>query len=133
MNLRYSAVARRAAHRCEYCHAPGAVFNFHFEIEHIQPRAEGGTDDEDNLALACRSCNLYKSKYVTGFDEVTGKEHRLFHPRLDVWREHFEADAESGRIEGRTAIGRATVNRLQMNRDEQRNARLLWARLGLIP
>lgn len=34
MNPRYPAVAQRAAHRCEYCLAPEAVFNFrhHWQI-----------------------------------------------------------------------------------------------------
>ena len=35
MNPRYSAVAERAGHRCEYCGAPEVVFNFPFEVEHI--------------------------------------------------------------------------------------------------
>lgn len=46
MNPRYLEVARRAAHRCEYCHAPEAVFNLQFEVEHIQPQAEAGTHAE---------------------------------------------------------------------------------------
>lgn len=133
MNPRYPAVARRAAHRCEYCHAPEAVFNLPFEVEHIRPRAEGGADDEVNLALACRSCNLYKADYTTDFDEETGEVVKLFHPRLEVWPEHFEADIGSGMILGRTAIGRVTVKRLRMNREVQRNARLQWAKLGLFP
>lgn len=33
MNLHYTLVGRRAGHRCEYCHAPEAVFNFPFEVE----------------------------------------------------------------------------------------------------
>ena len=133
MNPRYPAVARRAAHRCEYCHAPEVVFNFPFEVEHVRPQAEAGTDEEDNLALACRSCNIYKSDHLTGFDEVTQSEIRLFHPRRDVWEDHFEALAETGVIQGRTEVGRATVTRLRMNREVQQNARLQWARLGVFP
>jgi hypothetical protein len=34
MNSFYTLVADRAAHRCEYCHAPELVFNFPFEVEH---------------------------------------------------------------------------------------------------
>jgi hypothetical protein len=129
MNPRYPVVARRAAHRCEYCHAPEVIFNFHFEIEHIQPQAEAGTNEEDNLALACRSCNLYKSDYLTGFDEVTQNTVRLFHPRRDAWGDHFEVVAERGMIQGRTDIGRATIMRLRMNREVQLTARLYWIRL----
>ena len=40
MNPQYAEVARRAGHRCEYCHAPEVIFNFPFEVEHILPRQE---------------------------------------------------------------------------------------------
>lgn len=33
MNPHYHAVGTRAEHRCEYCHAPEAIFNFPFEVE----------------------------------------------------------------------------------------------------
>lgn len=52
MNPLYPAVALRAEYRCEYCHAPVVVFNFEFEVEHIHPVALGGTDSDENLALA---------------------------------------------------------------------------------
>jgi len=133
MNPRYPVVARRAAHRCEYCHAPEAVFNLPFEVEHIQPQAEGGTNEESNLALACRSCNLYKPEHLSGFDEMTQSEPSLFHPRRDTWNEHFEVVTTTGVIQGRTEIGRATIMRLRMNRELQVNARLQWVLLGLFP
>ena len=89
MNPHYPLVALRARHACEYCHAPEIVFNLPFEVEHILPRAHGGESTEENLALSCRSCNLYKSDYVSAMDEETRQEVKLFHPRLDVWQEHF--------------------------------------------
>jgi hypothetical protein len=64
MNPYYSAIAERANHRCEYCHAPELVFNFPFEVEHITPLSQQGTNDESNLALACRSCNLRKGTRI---------------------------------------------------------------------
>jgi HNH endonuclease len=133
MNPRYPHVARRAAHRCEYCHAPEVVFNFPFEVDHIQPQAEAGTSEEDNLALACRSCNIYKSAYLTGFDEMTESTVRLFHPRRDVWEDHFEVLSDRGMFQGRTDIGRATIMRLRMNRGVQWGARIFWMRLGVFP
>src|SRR6201986_2803105 len=126
MNPHYSYVARRAGHRCEYCRAPEAIFNIRFEVEHIRPQAEAGTNEEQNLALACRSCNLYKSAHLTGFDEMPGGELRLFHPRRDNWVEHFEAVVGEGSIRGLTDVGRATVARLRMNGESQVNARLRW-------
>jgi 5-methylcytosine-specific restriction endonuclease McrA len=81
MNRFYPAVSQRAGQRCEYCHAPEAIFNFPFEVEHITPISRQGADDESNLALACRACNLYKADHVTGTDEVTQAVVPLFHPR----------------------------------------------------
>jgi HNH endonuclease len=133
MNPRYPAVARRAGHRCEYCRAPEAIFNFPFEVEHIVPRSESGGDDESNLALTCRSCNLHKSSFQTGWDEGDRTEVPLFNPRADRWSDHFELDIERGEIRGRTATGRATVARLRMNDPPQVTARLLWIQLRLLP
>jgi hypothetical protein len=133
VNPFYPAVARRAGHRCEYCRAPEAVFNFPFEVEHVVPVSHGGTDDADNLALACRSCNLWKANHLTGHDEETGADFPLFHPRRDRWAEHFHADPDTGSITGLTPTGRATVARLDMNHPNQFAARMVWVRLRLFP
>jgi hypothetical protein len=133
VNRHYPVVARRAGHRCEYCHAPEAVFNLPFEVEHVAPWPAGGSDDDANLALACRSCNLYKSVHVSVTDDVTGKEARLFDPRREAWSDHFEADAVTGEIVPRTASGRVTVTVLRLNGPLQIEARRQWMRLGLFP
>lgn len=133
MNPRYPVVAGRAEHRCEYCRAPEAVFNLLFEVEHVIPLSLEGREDDSNLALACRACNMFKSSYVTGRDDATQTEARLFHPRSDRWDEHFEIDQERGVIRGLTGVGRATVQRLQMNLPVSLFARLQWIRLGISP
>jgi hypothetical protein len=133
MNPRYPLVARRAGHRCEYCRAPEAIFNLPFEVEHIIPRSRGGADDASNWALACRSCNLFKSDQLEGRDEVTGEAVRLFHPRQDRWEDHFLIEAESATIVGLTPLGRATISTFQMNRPNQLAARRQWIRLRLFP
>lgn len=133
MNPSYQFVALRAAHRCEYCRAPEIIFNFPFEVEHIFPQARGGNNEEANLCLACRSCNLFKGNFITGFDDVTRMELRLFHPRQDQWDEHFQFDSETGEIRGMTSVGRATAARLRVNSLAQVEARLSWLRLGFFP
>jgi hypothetical protein len=133
MNPSYLVVAKRARHRCEYCHAPEAVFNFPFEVEHILPSSRHGSFGDTNLALACRACNLRKSDHVMGTDDLTGGTVRLFHPRQDEWEVNFEVIPDDGMIHGKTPLGRATVNRLEMNSFVQREARLQWMRLGLFP
>jgi 5-methylcytosine-specific restriction endonuclease McrA len=42
--------------RCAYC----GTENIPLQIEHIKPRAKGGTNRISNLALACESCNIKK-------------------------------------------------------------------------
>jgi HNH endonuclease len=133
VNARYPAIAERAAYRCEYFHAPESVFNFPFEVEHIHPQARGGSEDLDNLALSCHACNLFKSDFETGHDEENQAEVALFHPRRDAWELHFTIDAERAEIVGLTPIGRATIERLRMNRPRQISARLRWIQLGLFP
>ena len=126
-------MATRAAHRCEYCHAPEDIFNYAFEVEHIHPEAQGGSDDEANLALACRACNLFKSDFLTGFDDISQQDSKLFHPRRDRWEEHFTVELESRKIVGLTETGRATVQRLRMNQSFSLVARAHWMRFGLFP
>jgi hypothetical protein len=133
MNPHYTEVALRAGHRCEYCHAPEAVFNLPLEVEHVVPIARGGEDTTTNWALACRACNLYKATHISGSDPESHVVVRLFHPRADRWDEHFQVAPESGELVGRTPIGRATVIRLGLNSAAQVAARLQWMRLGLFP
>jgi hypothetical protein len=133
MNKHYADVSERAGHRCEYCHAPEAIFNLPFEVEHVVPTSRGRSDDGSNLALACRACNLFKSAQQSGVDDVTREVVRLFHPRRDRWDEHFRVEPEDDAIQGLTPVGRVTVACLRMNRDIQREARRSWMRLGLYP
>lgn len=48
-------------------------------------------------------------------DPESGTSVQWFHPRLHVWSDHFAAEPV-GEIIGRTAIGRATVISLSLNR-----------------
>ena len=133
MNPHYPEVALRAGHRCEYCHAPEAVFNLPLKVEHIVPVARGGEDTAANWALACRACNLYKATHGSGTDPESNAVVRLFHPREDRWEDHFEVAPESGEMVGRTPVGRVTVGRLGLNSVAQVAARWQWMRLGLSP
>lgn len=81
MNPHYAPVAERAKHGCEYCGAPEAIFNFPFEVEHVIPPGRGGSDADDNLALACRSCNLHKGDHLDGLDDMASESVRLLPPK----------------------------------------------------
>jgi hypothetical protein len=76
-------------------------------------KQHGGSDDVDNLALACHRCNLHKGPNLTGIDPQTGQIASLFHPRRDRWSDHFIF--EGTRIIGISAVGRTTVEVLNMN------------------
>ena len=103
-----------------------------FPIDHIRPRTAGGETLLDNLALACPRCNGHKWAFVVGFDPDSGLEHPLFNPRIQNWNTHFEwAKDGSLRIEGKTATGRATVQRLKMNAEEILAIRRLLVDLGI--
>jgi len=113
-----ASVQERAGHRCEYCQlhqedSPLAVMH----VEHIIPRIHGGTDDLDNLALACIDCNLHKGPNLVGIDPETERLTDLFHPRRHRWEDHFEWRGIY--LVGKTAIGRTTVRVLNMNSEDQ--------------
>jgi 5-methylcytosine-specific restriction endonuclease McrA len=99
-------VKRRARGRCEYCLVRQAHSDLSHHIEHIVAKQHGGSDDGENLALACHRCNFRKGPNLTAIDPETREVVRLFHPRRDGWEEHFFRDEEC--IAGLTAVGRAT-------------------------
>ena len=102
-------VEQRAAWRCEYCHAPQRVSGYRFHLEHIIPRAQGGSDAPSNQALACATCNLAKADRTAGIDPRTEVQVALFNPRTHVWEDHFRWAKDQQTILGRTPTGRATI------------------------
>lgn len=107
-------VVRRAKNRCEYCQLSQKGQEATFHVDHIVPIASGGPTINENLALACVSCSLRKGakEFATVGDAKTPI--RLFHPREDVWHEHFKW--EEVRIIGTSARGKVTVDLLNFNR-----------------
>lgn len=103
------------------------------EIDHVIPVSSGGETRIDNLCLAYSSCNGFKSAFVTGPDPETGKETRLFHPRTDNWRDHIAWSVDGTRMLGLTAVGRATIARLRLNRPDVLDTRKIWAEAGWHP
>jgi HNH endonuclease len=96
-----------------------------FQVDHIIAEKHGGETVVSNLALACPHCNLYKGPNIAGLDPASGQVVRLFHPRTDVWSEHFAW--EEAYLTGRSPIGRVTVQVLAMNAEDFRQFRVgLW-------
>jgi hypothetical protein len=119
--------------RCAYCLGSQLHVYGILEMEHVVPSSRGGTDEENNLCLACRFCNLYKSDQTEAVDPLTRLPVPLFHPREQQWHEHFSWERDGATIAGLTATGRATVAALQMNNPTALAVRREWVRVGWYP
>jgi HNH endonuclease len=131
-------VRQRAKYLCEYCHSPERSSSSRFTLDHLIPQSLGGSDELDNLALACRRCNERRYNFCTGIDPKTKQEILLFNPRKQQWREHFTWTADGLKIISTTATGRATCYRLDLNDDFHnqkfiQESRQLWIRGGWHP
>ena len=119
----------RAGGRCEYCRLPDwrpPLEPFH--LEHIVARQHGGQTASENLAWACHRCNRHKGTNLSAVDPDTGEVVPVFHPRREVWTEHFAVNGFW--LRGLTAIGRATVWLLQMNAERRLERRAELIRRG---
>jgi len=122
-----------AQDQCGYCCSLQKYVLGMLEIEHIIPKATGGTDEEKNLWLACRLCNNFKGTQTHRQDPETGRQAKLFNPRTQRWNRHFTWSADGTHIIGRTAIGRATVITLQLNNTCAVMVRQQWIGAGWHP
>ena len=119
-------IAQAAQHRCGYCHTREAISGIPLTIEHILPESAGGSSKEENVWLACRSCNEFKGTQTFARHPLTGRKVRLFNPRKQQWKRHFKWSEDGTRIIGKTATGRATITALQMNHATIVTARRHW-------
>lgn len=126
-------IGEQARHRCGYCLTQEQVVGTPMEVEHTLPEALGGLTIEHNLWLACSLCNNHKHDRIAALDPQTGELVALFHPRTQLWREHFTWTDDGEHVVGLTASGRATVLALQLNRPALVRARRLWVSVGWHP
>jgi HNH endonuclease len=126
-------IITRAGRRCEYCqctidHTPQS-----FVCEHIVPIAAGGETTLNNLALACGGCNGHKHTKIQALDPISQIPAPLYHPRQQIWSEHFTWSIDSLKVIGITSTGRATVSALKLNRNGVINLRKLLIMAKLHP
>jgi hypothetical protein len=132
-------VRQRAKYLCEYCHSSEKANATRFTMDHILPQSLGGSDDSENLALACQRCNERHYNFIAGIDPQTKEIIPLFNPRQQQWVDHFIWTADGIRILGISPTGRSTCNRLDINDDRYdeddsiRAARRLWVQAGWHP
>ncbi len=111
-------VRERAGGRCEYCRLPDSIeLAGPFHLEHIIARQHRGVEDPANLAWACSRCNRHKGTNLSSVDPDSNEVVRLFNPRTEPWKAHFEL--VGAQIRGKSPAGRATAWLLQMNAERR--------------
>ncbi|HEX3151859.1 MAG TPA: HNH endonuclease signature motif containing protein [Gemmataceae bacterium] len=128
MATRRQLIWKRAHGRCEYCQLAQVHTNLPHEVDHIRAKKHRGPTNLQNTCLTCAYCNAAKGPCAAGFDPETDQLVPLFNPRLDNWTEHFVWNGPI--LEGRTAIGRATIAVLGINRAERIAHRRLLLEAG---
>lgn len=86
--------------RCHYCNRRATADlgpdDRPWHIDHMKPLARGGTDDEANLALACKRCNLVKN--TRSYKDFVEIARMAFWQPDDDWRlSEAELDSLMGR------------------------------------
>jgi hypothetical protein len=124
-------VIQRADDRCEYCGISqiGQVATFH--IDHIVPVVAKGETTAENLALACVSCSLRKGAKLEFKDPESDEVVATFNPRQQNWNDHFYWNGVI--LVGLTAVGRATIEALALNRPAMMAIRAEESLLGRHP
>jgi HNH endonuclease len=123
-------VAERAKGYCEYCVCSDCFSPQPFSIDHIFPKVRGGKTVLENLALICQGCNNHKYDKVEGLDAESKEMTSLYHPRQQVWSEHFTWNDDYQKMIGLTATGRATIEALKLNLDRVVNSDLAPFSIG---
>jgi hypothetical protein len=121
-------VWQRANRICEYCRMPQHLDRLTFEVEHIIPEKHDGPTESENLALACFFCNRFKGPNLAGIDPASGQIVPLFHPRLQLWSEHFQW--QGAVLSGITPQARATIAVLRINDSARVNNRVILIASG---
>jgi len=124
-------VSQRSGCGCEYCliHEDDAFFSF--EIDHIISEKHGGLTHPDNLAHTCFFCNRFKGSDIGSVLLPDMEFIRFYHPRKDVWQEHFKL--ENGVIQPLTDIGEVTAKILKFNDVDRIIERRLLIEVGRYP
>jgi hypothetical protein len=126
-------LAAAAGFRCGYCRSSEKVTGIKLVLDHIVPRARGGTDAEVNRWPICDPCNEFKQARIRARDPERGEFAPLFDPRQQHWRDHFAWVDGGLHIVGLTPTGRATVAALRLNRELLVEARAAWIGFGVHP
>ena len=80
---------------CVYCGFDGRSFDtwMQLSIDHVRPRSSGGTDDPENLVVACGACNCITSRMQfpseMSVDEIIEAKRRRVAERRKAFYDHW--------------------------------------------
>lgn len=124
-------VAERAYHVCEFCLIHEDDVFWGFETDHIISRKHDGPTTLENLAWTCVCCNRNTGTDIATMAGNPARMTRLFHPRQDVWADHFILQQVV--IEGVSDIGAGTSKLLKLNEDDRLKERQRLQQVGRYP
>lgn len=107
----WQRVRERAGGACEYCGVSDSDTGGPLTVDHYRPRSSGGTDALNNLVYACHACNGSKGPYWP----VSPNDPAIWNPRSERRSQHL-TESEDCQLEGNTATGDWTIDRLRLNR-----------------
>jgi 5-methylcytosine-specific restriction endonuclease McrA len=82
------ALLQKWGHRCFYCGDDDAALVLH--IEHMTSLARGGSDDFENLTLACEECNLTKGRMTADEFLASPKRAAIVLRKTTIQRSHIQ-------------------------------------------
>jgi hypothetical protein len=130
-NTTRKSVFNRAFFLCEYCLIHQSNSYLPLQLEHIFSQKHYVWHSLLNLASACYLGNRLKGSDISTILPPDFTLIRLYHPRNDVWLEHFELSGPL--ILPKTKIGQATIKVLQLNSEERVLERTLLIEEKLFP
>jgi len=125
-------VFKRDGFVCQYCgaHPPGVVL----ECDHINPVAQGGGNDPDNLVTACLPCN--RGKGAVGLDVVpqslAARAAQVAEAEAQVAGYNAILEAKRERVENEAwRVVEALMGEARCSPDELRSVKTFVERLGV--
>ncbi|ARR52145.1 hypothetical protein HY78_01055 [Rhizorhabdus wittichii DC-6] len=79
-------ILERDKHLCQPCLTRGIVRSAP-EVDHVTPKAEGGTNDDNNLQAICRDCHRQKTAEESARAQGRRAPRRIVAVGLDGWPE----------------------------------------------
>lgn len=113
----FEVVRNRYQRTCGYCGVTEVMVGGELTLDHHQPRAADGSDDQNNLVYACIRCNQYKGDFWPDATDLA-QGRRVLHPGFDDIALHLIDDEITGQLRGLTPTGVFHITLLRLNRPQ---------------